>query len=117
MATSAILKALHDLPEAPWSDLRGKPINDRGLADRLRQYGVKSKQIRIGEITLKGYERADFIDVWKRYLPSPQSSDGSETSETSETKPDFQAPEAADSPSNVSDVSLAGEGRGDEEVF
>ena len=117
MATSAILKALHDLPEAPWSDLRGKPINDRGLADRLRQYGVKSKQIRIGEITLKGYERADFIDVWKRYLPSPQSSDGSETSET---KPDFQAPEAADSPSNVSDVSdvsLAGEGRGDEEVF
>ena len=120
MATSAILKALHDLPEAPWSDLRGKPINDRGLAVRLRQYGVKSKQIRIGEITLKGYERADFIDVWKRYLPSPQSSDGSETSETSETKPDFQAPEAADSPSNVSDVSdvsLAGEGRGDEEVF
>jgi len=117
MATSAILKALHDLPEAPWSDLRGKPINDRGLAVRLRQYGVKSKQIRIGEITLKGYERADFIDVWKRYLPSPQSSDGSETSET---KPDFQAPEAADSPSNVSDVSdvsLAGEGRGDEEVF
>ena len=71
MATSAILKALHDLPEAPWSDLRGKPINDRGLAVRLRQYGVKSKQIRIGEITLKGYERADFIDVWKRTCPLP----------------------------------------------
>ncbi len=114
MFTYTVLKALHDLAEAPWSDLRGKPLNDRGLALRLRQYGIKSKQVRIGEITLKGYERADFIDVWKRYLPPPPPSDRSETSETSETKSDFQGPEAAVSPSNVSDVSdvsLAGDGR------
>jgi hypothetical protein len=58
MFTHVILKVLHDLPEAPWSDLKGKPLNDRGLALRLRQYGVKSKQVRI---VLKGYERADFI--------------------------------------------------------
>jgi hypothetical protein len=41
-------------------------------------------------------------------------------SETSETKPDFQGPETADSPaivSDVSDVLLAGDDRGDEEVF
>jgi Protein of unknown function (DUF3631) len=120
MFTHVILKALHDLAEAPWSDLKGKPLNDRGLALRLRQYGIKSKQVRIGEITLKGYERADFIDVWKRYLPPPPPSDRSETSETSETKSDFQGPETADSPaivSDVSDVSLVGDDRGDEEVF
>jgi hypothetical protein len=120
MFTHVILKALHDLAEAPWSDLKGKPLNDRGLALRLRQYGIKSKQVRIGDITLKGYERADFIDVWKRYLPPPLPSDGSETSETSETKSDFQGPETADSPaivSDVSDVSLVGADKGDEEVF
>jgi Protein of unknown function (DUF3631) len=115
--THVILKALHELPEAPWNDLKGKALNDRGLALRLRQYGIKSKQVRIGEITLKGYERADFIDVWKRYLPPPPPSDRSETSETSETKSGFQGPEAADSPANVSDVSLVGDDRGDEEVF
>jgi hypothetical protein len=120
MFTHVILKVLHDLPEAPWNDLKGKPLNDRGLALRLRQYGIKSKQVRIGEITLKGYERTDFVDVWKRYLPPPPSSDRSETSETSETKSDPHGFGGSDSPSNVSavsDVSLAGDDRGDEEVF
>jgi hypothetical protein len=118
--TYVLLKALHELPEAPWSDLKGKPLNDRGLAHRLRQYGIKSKQVPTGETTLKGYERADFIDVWKRYLPSPPPSNRSETSETSETKSGFQGLEAADSPSNVSDVSdvsLVGDDGGDKEVF
>lgn len=119
--TYVILKALHELPEAPWNDLKGKPLNDRGLALRLRQFGIKSKQVRIGEITLKGYERADFIDAWKRYLPPPPSSDGSETSETSETKPDFRGANVSGvsdaAPANVSDVSLVslvGDDRGDE---
>jgi uncharacterized protein DUF3631 len=137
--TNGVLKALHELPESPWSDLKGKPLNDRGLALRLRQYGIKSKQVRIGDITLKGYEWADFIDVWKRYLPPP--SDRSETGETSETSQQFQGAdvsavsdvpsnvsdavsdhlthsvarnaEKAGSVSDVSDVSLVGEGRGD----
>ena len=146
MATTTILNALHDLPESPWNDLKGKPINDRGLAVRLRQYDIKSKQVRIGEVTLKGYTRSDFFDAWRRYLPpSPPPSTESETSETSETEPDLQGSsvsDVSDSPSNVSDgvsedsaaesvksrdktdpvsdvsdVSLAGEGRGDEEVF
>ena len=43
MPTEAILKALHDLDEAPWGDLRGKPLNDRGLARLLRPYDVRPK--------------------------------------------------------------------------
>jgi Protein of unknown function (DUF3631) len=119
MFTNVLLKALHDLSEAPWSDLRGKPLNDRGLALRLRQYGIKSKQVRIGDITLKGYEWADFVDVWKRYLPAPPPSDTSETRETSETSEESQGADVSvvsDAPaanvSDVSDVSLVGEGRG-----
>jgi hypothetical protein len=113
MPTAALLRALHELPESPRSDLKGKPLNDRGLALQLRKYDIKSKQIRIGEVTLKGYDRTDFVDVWQRYLPSP--SDGSETSETSETSREFQGlsvSPVSDTPSNVSDgVSDGSSGR------
>jgi hypothetical protein len=82
MATEDVLTALHAMKESPWADLRGKPLNDRGLATRLRQYGVKSKQIRLGHRTLKGYVRADLHDAWKRYLPPAHNSETSETKET-----------------------------------
>jgi hypothetical protein len=40
------------------------------LARRLRQYGVKSKTLRLGdELFAKGYACADLHDVWRRYLP------------------------------------------------
>jgi hypothetical protein len=70
-ATTTILDKLHKLDESPWADIRGKPLNDRGLAARLRPYGIKSRTIRIGDTTLKGYRRADFLSAWKRYLPPP----------------------------------------------
>lgn len=69
------------------------------MAVRLRQYGIKSKQVRIGEASLKGYEKSDFVDAWERYLPSPPPSDGSETSETNV--------------SDVSDVSHVGDEGGE----
>jgi hypothetical protein len=68
-ATSAILEKLHKLDEAPWGDIRGKPLNDRGLAVRLRPYGIKSRVIRVGSATPRGYRREDFVDAWARYLP------------------------------------------------
>ena len=101
--TEAILSALHALEEAPWKDLNGKGLDSRGLALRLRQYGIKSKQIRDGTTNKKGYQRADLADAWARYLPSPQTS---ETSETAETTQHFQGPNVSgvsDSPSAVSD--------------
>src|SRR5262249_24668816 len=48
MSTVAILKALHALEESPWNDLKGKPLNDRGLARHLKQYGVRSRGVRVG---------------------------------------------------------------------
>jgi hypothetical protein len=70
LPTETILKALIALPESPWGDLKGKPLSDRGLASRLRQYDVKSKVIRVGEQTPRGYTRDDLHDAWVRYLPS-----------------------------------------------
>src|SRR5262245_15713835 len=43
LATSTIIQNLIDLPESPWGDLKGKAINERGLARRLQQYGIKAK--------------------------------------------------------------------------
>ena len=71
-ATDTILKALHSLDESPWADIKGKPLNDRGLASRLRPYGVKPKLVRIGgDHVLRGYAKEDFHDAWRRYLGPP----------------------------------------------
>jgi 5S rRNA maturation endonuclease (ribonuclease M5) len=67
--SETILSSLIALPESPWGELKGKPLSPRGLASRLRQYGVKSKAIRVGEQTLRGYTRDDLHDAWVRYLP------------------------------------------------
>jgi hypothetical protein len=75
--------ALHSLDESPWGDIEGKPLNDRGLAVRLRPYGVKPKVVRIGDTTHRGYTREDFHDAWLRYLGPPPI--GNVTPVTSET--------------------------------
>ena len=68
VSTDELLARLHDLDEAPWSDLRGKPLDARGLAHRLKQYGVGPKVIRVGDRTARGYARDDLHDPWSRYL-------------------------------------------------
>ena len=86
MTTESILAALHELDESPWADIRGKPLNDRGLASRLRRYGVRPKVIRIGDSTPRGYIRADLVDTWLRYLGKPPH--GTATSATNATNGD-----------------------------
>jgi len=83
MPSKTILERLLALPEAPWGDMHGKPLDERGLAKRLRAYDVKPKTIRVGTATPRGYTRADLEDQWRRYLPL--SPDKSETTETSKT--------------------------------
>ncbi len=83
MSTDTLLSLLHKIEEAPWSDLRGKALTDRGLAQRLRQYGVRSKVVRVGAATPRGYAREDFHDAWTRYLgPLPMEGATSATSTT-----------------------------------
>jgi 5S rRNA maturation endonuclease (ribonuclease M5) len=109
--TKTILGVLHAMEEAPWKDLKdNKALDARGLALRLRQYGIKSKQIREGDLTMKGYQRADLLDAWARYLPPSQAS---ETSETRETSPDLWASDVSDEAANVSDevASVSANGR------
>jgi hypothetical protein len=69
LPTKDVLARLCSLEDAPWNDLKGKPIWDRQLSQRLGEYGVKPKTVRIGAGTPRGYTRADLHDVWRRYLP------------------------------------------------
>ena len=73
LASSTILERLRDLPESAWNDVRGKPLDQRGLSWRLKKYGVKPKLLRLpsGPV-LRGYEAADLHDAWARYLPFPE---------------------------------------------
>jgi hypothetical protein len=69
LPSKVLLQKLHDLEEAPWRDLKGKPLDERGISHRLRQFGIKSKVIRVGGATPRGYSKTDFFDAWGRYVP------------------------------------------------
>jgi hypothetical protein len=83
LTTERLLTELRGVEEGPWADLRGKPLDPRGLSRLLKQYGVKSRNVRDGDSTPKGYRREDLHDAWQRYLPlSPDKSATSATSAT-----------------------------------
>jgi hypothetical protein len=69
LPTGDLIARLRKIPEAPWDDLKGKPLNDLILSRMLKDHGIKPKVIRIGEDVSRGYAREDFHDAWKRYLP------------------------------------------------
>ncbi len=78
MSSSDLLDSLNKLDESPWADLRGKPLNARGLASRLHKYGVRPHQFRTGEareIKIRGYsingsdgDGGGLGDAFSRYL-------------------------------------------------
>jgi hypothetical protein len=132
MPTVTLLERLNEMEDSPWGNLHGKPLDARGLSARLRKYDIQRKQIRIGSWTGKGYEPADFMDAWSRYLPPlPDKSETSETSETIAEKSEIPTPTMETVPetsgtqketgfshqsenvSDVSDVSDSGETEAD----
>jgi hypothetical protein len=86
ITTVDVLEQLKKIEEAPWSDIRGKPLDPRRLSNYLAPYGVKSRLVRIGKEVGRGYRREDLHDAWMRYLPALPSPE-SVTSATSITEP------------------------------
>jgi Protein of unknown function (DUF3631) len=83
MHTDDLLRQLNGLEDAPWADIRNgvrpedKELDSRGLGMRLRKYGVKPKDVRIGFEVRKGYTAEDLADAWARYLPAEPEADTS----------------------------------------
>jgi len=75
MFSDDIVRELCQIEGAPWSNLRGVPLDKNTLARKLSRYGVAPKQLRIDDENRRGYEAADLMDPWSRYLHAP-SEDG-----------------------------------------
>jgi len=69
ISTAALIASLVDDDEKPWGTYnRGKPISPRQLARKLDGYGIKSKTVRIGYETPKGFDKSQFVEAFHRYL-------------------------------------------------
>jgi hypothetical protein len=94
LATRDILEALVNIEDdRPWAlwwldDLKHDKLQKPAtrLAKLLKPFGVKSCTIRVGEETLRGYDRNAFREAWERYLPLSAQA---KTSATSATSPSF----------------------------
>lgn len=70
--TVDLLDLLWNDPEMGWDRYnRGVPLTARQLSKNLGSYGIRSKTVRVGAQTPKGYEVREFDEAFKRYLPSP----------------------------------------------
>jgi len=65
----------------PWATYnKGKPISQRQVASRLKQYSIRPDTIRLGEATPRGYIFADLEEALTRFcssdIPSPPENPG-----------------------------------------
>jgi hypothetical protein len=104
LPTADIVGALIEMDESPWAVIRkGKPIDARGLSQRLRKYGIGPETQRDGADVFKGYSRGQFLDAWSRYLTDEPPHPGPDSAVTSVTE--LQAEVSADeSVTGVTDV-------------
>jgi putative DNA primase/helicase len=70
MASADICTRLGIMEEHPWPEWRdGRPITVRQLARMLEPLDIRPKQLRMGDVNIRGYELTDFADSFARYLP------------------------------------------------
>ena len=70
ISSADITQALCTIEGRPWQDWKaGRPITPNQLARLLAPFGIKPKTMRVTKEPVKGYERSDFNDAFKRYLP------------------------------------------------
>jgi hypothetical protein len=72
MPSACIAEGLAGLEGKPWPEFgkAGKPISSNQIARLLARFNIRSRTIRIGNSTPKGYYLADFQDTFARYLPA-----------------------------------------------
>ncbi|WP_344278645.1 DUF3631 domain-containing protein [Actinomadura napierensis] len=68
--TERVLERLHSIEDAPWAELKGVPLDSRGLSRLLSQYDVSPVMVKIDGRSLMGYRSDHLADAWARYLPA-----------------------------------------------
>lgn len=66
-----IIEALVVMEEKPWPEWgrTKRPMTKVAMARQLKRFGIKPKMIRIGDKTVRGYDRKWFEDAFARYIP------------------------------------------------
>ena len=73
MLSREIVSALNPMHDRPWEDLRrGREINEWWLGWQLRQLGIRTKTMRVGDAMAKGYTLADIEGAFRRYVPNAE---------------------------------------------
>ncbi|MFI6907342.1 DUF3631 domain-containing protein [Nonomuraea sp. NPDC050394] len=70
LATATLLDRLKTNPESGWADYGPAGLTAMKLGALLREYDIRSCNIRFTNGQAKGYQRADFLDAWARYCPA-----------------------------------------------
>lgn len=75
LSTFDLVVHLRQRDDGPWSVVFDDRFDDDAgsraayrLAQRLRPYGIHSRQLRDGQIRTKGYWASDFAEAWERWL-------------------------------------------------
>ncbi|MGH2964771.1 MAG: DUF3631 domain-containing protein [Solirubrobacterales bacterium] len=101
--TKDLLDHLNGLDESPWGARRkGEGLDARGLASLLRPFRIRSKTVRDGDETAKGYHLDQFEQTFARHLP-----EGSQASQGSQPAPHLE-PDVTDV-TDVTDIQTPSE--------
>jgi hypothetical protein len=93
--TGQLLEKLNEPEEAAWHNWNeGHGLRPRELANKLRPYRLKSRDVWIENTTRRGYLREDFDDAFSRYLPISEDSK-SDVREDGSIKPETGIPTSA----------------------
>ena len=69
ISSADLIEELCKICDAPWATYNhGKALTPPQLAKNLKGYGIKSKTVRFGHETPKGFEASQFADAFARYL-------------------------------------------------
>ena len=72
IGTADLIKILCQDEEKPWLTYnKGNPIRPRQVANKLKAYGIESKNLRIGGSVVKGFESKQFEEAFASYLSHP----------------------------------------------
>ncbi|MFC9694673.1 DUF3631 domain-containing protein [Kribbella sp. NPDC056951] len=73
LPTAVLLERLKADPEAPWATHGASGLTPMKMGNLLRDFEIRSANIRFTTGQAKGYTRSDFIDAWNRYCPEPRT--------------------------------------------
>jgi len=100
-----LCERLRKMEGRPWAEYgkQQKPITPNQLAKLLADFGITPRGIRIGAETLRGYQRADFEEVFSIYLPESGPSKRNNATEPENTGETGVFPNATKQPCGVSE--------------